>query len=608
MADAPKIVITGVNKDSLRTGAEKINKAIDNANEALGTANTAKSTADTAKSTADSALANSESTQAQLDAVVVDGDSSPAIAQALADTPYTTLRQKHDAVDAQLAETEKKQSHFSRYQLEKAGEPHQDNFAYTSFFSGVVFNGKEIHVGRAGTGHTGNSTILVAYIREDDGKFTRKKIGGNINYSIGDYRDPNLFINPVSKKLYLSVSVKKLDGTYTNYFCELNTSYDVAVAYEMSGMGGYFTWGNSIPSSDGFTLRLGYDVVTANKGVALFKSGTISGSTIPFNKIADIFPPSISLPTECTLAQWGDRLIAIARQDNGNMVYRQTYDLTGATGWGEITDLGFKGDAPVLLPYTPADKPLIIGRSIGGGTYQRSPVFNVTFDLKNYTSSLFVDQLQTYGGGYHSLVPNRNGFGIMYYQDGSDPAQATATSNVFYKEMDIEQLLSVEIEYLKNNKNTLNMPINVFRNNEAVAGDATLIDAMFSSSANVTEMEFEVKKNISVKAVELLLNNNGTLSTTLEIREDGVLIGTSNAVSVSTLTKTAYSFPFATAISLQMGKRYNLKLTAAVRNHSKNFINPFNKIDFGDFVYLKTKHNGTTFDKNIIPFGLVKNI
>lgn len=40
--------------------------------------------------------------QNQVDSLVIDGDSSPAIAQALAGSPYSTLKEKHDAVDLKL--------------------------------------------------------------------------------------------------------------------------------------------------------------------------------------------------------------------------------------------------------------------------------------------------------------------------------------------------------------------------------------------------------------------------------------------------------------------------------------------------------------------------
>ncbi|UKL29996.1 right-handed parallel beta-helix repeat-containing protein [Bacillus phage PK1] len=45
--------------------------------------------------------------QNQVDGLVVNGDSSPAIAQALAGTPYATLKEKHDAVDANVGNLKK---------------------------------------------------------------------------------------------------------------------------------------------------------------------------------------------------------------------------------------------------------------------------------------------------------------------------------------------------------------------------------------------------------------------------------------------------------------------------------------------------------------------
>lgn len=507
-----------------------------------------------------------------------------------------------------INENVKKIPHFARYQIEKAGDPHIDGLAYTAFFSGASVNGKEVHVGRVGTGHTGFTNELVVYIRENDGTFTRKKIEGNINYTLGDFRDPNLFYSPITKKTYLSISVKKTDGTYTNLFCEMNDQFDVSTFYEITGMENYFTWGNSIPSSDGKTLRLAYDTLNVNNGVHLFKSGAISGNTIGFSKIAEIFPASLTKPTEATMTQWGEKLIVVARQNTGNMLYRETYDLTGVTGWGDIVDLGFKGDAPVMPVFIPKSKPLVIGRSIGGSDYQRSPLFNLTYDLKNYTSSLFVDKLTGFGGGYHSLVPNRNGFGIMYYQDGSDPSQENATTNVFYREMDIHDLLKDELDYLESITKPIVHPKQSFRNNEIIYGDSAYVDSLFASNGSGMEMSFEVKQNYSIKGIELLTANDGTISATLELYENGSLIATSNGVSVSTSTKTTYSFVFPTNITLTMGKTYMIKVVGTIKVYTKAFKNNFGTVDFGDFVYKKTRYNATDYPKNVVPFGLIRNV
>lgn len=68
--------------------------------------------------------------QEQVDQLVVEGDSSPQIAQALAGTPYNTLKEKHEADAALLAENAKKvESIFSI--VEHGATPDYDTVSKT---------------------------------------------------------------------------------------------------------------------------------------------------------------------------------------------------------------------------------------------------------------------------------------------------------------------------------------------------------------------------------------------------------------------------------------------------------------------------------------------
>lgn len=105
MADAPKIVITGQNKDTLRTGAEKINSAIENANEALKKSSAAETNSSSAISTADEANRKADSVQTQFNQVVIEGDSSVEAAQARVNSygnSSNTLKDRLDASEKRL--------------------------------------------------------------------------------------------------------------------------------------------------------------------------------------------------------------------------------------------------------------------------------------------------------------------------------------------------------------------------------------------------------------------------------------------------------------------------------------------------------------------------
>lgn len=98
-------------EESLFEGTEKLNASIEQSNDAIKEATTAKSTANQAVSTSQEAVTKAESVQAQFNAVVVEGDSSPAADQARLDAEnvlHPTLKARADSdynkVTAQLAD------------------------------------------------------------------------------------------------------------------------------------------------------------------------------------------------------------------------------------------------------------------------------------------------------------------------------------------------------------------------------------------------------------------------------------------------------------------------------------------------------------------------
>lgn len=354
-------------------------------------------------------------------------------------TDKKVMRFDNNALFTQITTNEKRLPIFNAIQIEKMGTYHTDNkYTYTSFFSGANIRGKEVHVGRTGTDHTGYDTCLVAYIRNDDGTFTKKKLNG-IDYTLGDFRDPHLTVL-TSGAVVMTVSVKKTDGSYTNVYVNLDSDLNVTNSREIFGMENHFVWGNCIEQSDGSVLTCAYFSTNAPLyGVYLFKIKS-DGVSLQATKAAEVFPPETNGPGESTISVWGRKLVCVSRRNTNNMKWRETYDLTGATGWGDIIDLGFIAHAPAIPPIIKEGDPMLLTAcyiNIGGATTNgRNPFIKIFYDVSEIGSSptILLDD-RANNGGYNSLVPNREGYGLMWYQE-----QALGRTSVFYKEINLKSL------------------------------------------------------------------------------------------------------------------------------------------------------------------------
>lgn len=510
----------------------------------------------TALENSEQAVTTSNSVQEQFNQVVINGDSSVESAQARVNADgsvtYTTLKDRLDTeynqVAAQLAETTKKISHFEPYQLEKEGETHIDGYTYTGFFSGVNMGGKEVHVGRTGQWHGGGESKLIAYIRQDDGSFTKKIVGG-IDYTIGDFRDVNLSYIEETKTTYLSIAVLKNDGNYSNYMGVFNANADVENFSEMLGMENVFGWGNIITSSEGLLLKCAYTPTDGN-GVGLYSSPI--ANPYQYTKIVDLFEPhTTKKPSEATICQWGDKLVAVART-TGLIMYRETYDLTGKTGWSDVKELALIGHAPVMLPYTKKGEPLIIGWSVSiPDIALRSPYFIATFDGVNITDRLFLQQL-TGDGGYQSLVPNRNGFGAMYYENGL----VSSTTNVYYKEVDIINALQPELDTLrkKYEQSTIDDFCTLQDGKTAYGFLPSRIDHSLSSNANNWSVKITVTKTITIDSIFTMSRSSisSLADAKVNVYEDGVekVLGVNIQLEPKEESPSIYRFPIPKTVLL----------------------------------------------------------
>lgn len=111
--------------DSLNDGRLKLNESIEQSNQAINKANLADLKSTNAVNTSQAAETKAESVQEQFNQVVINGDSSVEAAQARVNadgTPFTTLKERLDTSDAQLADTEQNAFYQSLVNKKKQGK------------------------------------------------------------------------------------------------------------------------------------------------------------------------------------------------------------------------------------------------------------------------------------------------------------------------------------------------------------------------------------------------------------------------------------------------------------------------------------------------------
>ncbi|MED3649947.1 M14 family metallopeptidase [Heyndrickxia sporothermodurans] len=120
--------------DSLNTGRVKLNKAIDAASNAEVISQKSDATSVRAEQKADAAVTHANSVQEQFNQVVIEGDSSVEAAQARVRADgysFTTLQERLNNSDAQLAESEKDLNQSKSYFWTSNFKNVQDPFLYT---------------------------------------------------------------------------------------------------------------------------------------------------------------------------------------------------------------------------------------------------------------------------------------------------------------------------------------------------------------------------------------------------------------------------------------------------------------------------------------------
>lgn len=347
--------------------------------------------------------------------------------------------------------------HFNRYTVEYRDRPHFSGYPYTSFGGGATFNGRELYVQRSGKFHSSTSNpsdwgVIVMYERMEDGSFNPSIV--DIDYASldGEARDVNLSVSPDGKYLYLKFFTNAgVTGVYSGYLVVYDKTLTQVGFIKIVDNDDWVVWGNTLKTPNGYLLTASYTAISKPSKVGIYRSTAPVNddySSVTFEKVAEITQNDI---TESTLGYWRDKLVMVSRREyySGNSLYYETSNLEGDSGWSSLENIGHIVYAPCIKPYN--DEPaLLVSGTLRVNSNLRQPMILARKWQGGWTNPSVIDKDMEDYGGYTSLVPNRYGYGIMYYDD------TTPRTTLYFKDVNVDTYLPEYKKWLMDSENYIN--------------------------------------------------------------------------------------------------------------------------------------------------------
>lgn len=510
---------------------------------------------------------------------------------------------------------------LDRYLVESSDKAHPGAYRYTSFFGGAQFRGREYYFARNGYEHVYNPdkspASLVFWIREANGQFASKGVFYD-QYPLGsDVRDPWATPTPVAgdNQLLLKVSAATAGAapfTHKLWVMASNLANLWGSPYDINIDPDQFMFGHTLVTPNGNLLITAYNA--DSNGVNLWRSVGNSIATLPsFTKVKVLFAPSAAKPNEACLAYWGDKLICVSRQSSGNMIFTWTYDLEGLTGWTAPVTLPFYGHAAVVEPYIPKGEPLIVGfSSIAGDGLRKNISFAGTYDGKTWSTATSNLPNTDGVGGYMTMVPNRHGYGVMYYEES--PEDPLTKTRVWFKDLNIPAAMFNKRVTERSFRNVTCPYVTRYLNNKIVYGDPVSVDGRLATSGNGSTAVLRFKKSVvSSGIMSIVASNSGVMTATAKIYKEGVLVAESSVITLNSPTPVLSEFPV--SYTFEPYVEYKIVLGGNAGGNLISFrcktspdINFKSKeIDYGWFVHVESLLSGV-FANDALSIGIIANV
>jgi len=307
---------------------------------------------------------------------------------------------------------------------------------YFAWFSGVIFNGYEYHIGTCRNNHTGvgdydGNVILV----EIDANGNRRTIVPNITQHQG-YKPGQVGAGVTRDGQYMLVGVAYQDDSqeldYRTYedIIVFNKTLSIVKTITLvnNGVGDVgLMFGNILETPEHYIIFTSYYLDNGVDTLGLWCSDEKITDTLDlhFTKVKTFDNYGSGL-NEATVGYVGNKLVLVSRVHSANSVLYQTEDLNGKTGWSNRYVLNEVIHAPVMLPIA-QNNIFAFGGCIavgdpGQGGYRYPAIIYYNIDTHEELSVSRIDNGEIQGwGGYPSMVQISDCvFAMMYYDDYSN--------------------------------------------------------------------------------------------------------------------------------------------------------------------------------------------
>lgn len=484
-----------------------------------------------------------------------------------------------DLVFPNVAQTRNRSISDARNIIESELGAHTSVGSYTMLTDGVVVRGREIYFGMNAVGHhpqpNGGDSQIIAYIRNPDGSFDKQVVVAPIpGYNL---REPHVSVSRDGSRVLLAFEKAAVDGSGTatysgGIYYALDASLAVILGPVAVGSAGRYCYGRPVEASDGRVLLTNYGATDTND-VALYRSNAGVNSVASFAKVTSLFPATAGkIPNETIMGYWGDKLVAVARRQNGaNLValgYTYTYDLTGLGGWREVEELPSRDGinpwlaAPNIPHYTKSDEPLIVIGS--GGPGSRRGTWTIFNQWGRWSTPQMYETNNSGTGAYNAIVRTDRGFGVTAYEEMGLDANTSRATRIWHTYMRKDRIIPANgyIDYVADR---MIMKAPVVIGSAPVHGNPARANAKYASNGQDVRYHFESKDTLLITAVHIpVASNSGTITAAVQLHDyaTDALIATFDTLSVSSGNMVIGRFNRASPISLAGGRYYIRIMTA----------------------------------------------